>query len=258
MIGRGAARTRNEKGSNDQKGVPVNASLVQVQRQYVAKKALFSFLGNTFRIFDTTGGLQFYIKQKAFKLKEEINVFADEQQAEKRLTIKARGIGAGMAVRREPIVSLGGFDENMGPGAEFPSAGDRDLAIRALLKGWWVYETVSTSVIHFGYRTWAEGRELTRRDWLAMGAMCAKPIKCGYWQTAIFALYESIGYGILQPLAPLFKGKRPQGFRRFVFFWRGFLQGWQTPVAHDTLVFLGPVPVALPLAARELEQRPQA
>ncbi|MCB9689131.1 MAG: hypothetical protein H6738_11685 [Alphaproteobacteria bacterium] len=71
----------------------MNASLVQVQRQYVAKKALFSFLGNTFRIFDTTGGLQFYIKQKAFKLKEEINVFADEQQSEKRLTIKARGIG---------------------------------------------------------------------------------------------------------------------------------------------------------------------
>ncbi|MCB0017119.1 MAG: glycosyltransferase [Anaerolineales bacterium] len=188
----------------------------------------------------------------------------DYQQDEDRMVktiwgkIKARGIGAGMAVRREPIVSLGGFDENMGPGAEFPSAGDRDLAIRALLKGWWVYETVSTSVIHFGYRTWAEGRELTRRDWLAMGAMCAKPIKCGYWQTAIFALYESIGYGILQPLAPLFKGKRPQGFRRFVFFWRGFLQGWQTPVARDTLVFLGPVPVALPLAARELEQRPQA
>lgn len=71
----------------------MNASLVQYQRQYVAKKALFSFLGNTFRIFDTAGQLQFYIKQKAFKLKEEINVFADEQQSEKRLTIKAHGIG---------------------------------------------------------------------------------------------------------------------------------------------------------------------
>ena len=63
--------------------------------------------------------------------------------------VKARGIGAGMAVRREPIISLGGFDENKGPGARFPSAGDRDLAIRALLKGWWVYETVSTAVVPF-------------------------------------------------------------------------------------------------------------
>lgn len=59
-------------------------------RQFVARKAFFSFLGGTFRIFDTSGNLQFYIKQKAFKLKEELNVFADEGQTNKRLTIKAR------------------------------------------------------------------------------------------------------------------------------------------------------------------------
>lgn len=70
----------------------MNAQLVQYQRRFVAKKALFSFLGNTFRIFDTAGQLQFFIKQKAFKLKEEINVFADEAQKEVRLTIKARSI----------------------------------------------------------------------------------------------------------------------------------------------------------------------
>ena len=60
--------------------------------QYVAKKAMFSFLGNTFRIFGTDGSLQFYIKQKAFRLKEEINVFADEAQTQKRITIKAHSI----------------------------------------------------------------------------------------------------------------------------------------------------------------------
>lgn len=63
---------------------------MQIGRQFVAKKALFSFLGSTFRIYDPQGGLQFYIKQKAFKLKEELNVFADENQSQKRLTIKAR------------------------------------------------------------------------------------------------------------------------------------------------------------------------
>jgi len=63
-----------------------------IQNQYVAKKALFSFLGSTFRLFDTAGNLQFYIKQKAFKLKEEINVFGDEQQSDKRMVIKARSI----------------------------------------------------------------------------------------------------------------------------------------------------------------------
>jgi uncharacterized protein YxjI len=63
---------------------------MEIGRQFVAKKAIFSFLGSTFRVFDPQGNLQFYIKQKAFKLKEELNVFADEGQTQKRLTIKAR------------------------------------------------------------------------------------------------------------------------------------------------------------------------
>ena len=70
----------------------MTTALASYQNQYVAKKALFSFMGSTFRIFGTDGSLQFMIKQKAFKLKEEINVFADEAQTQKRLTIKARGI----------------------------------------------------------------------------------------------------------------------------------------------------------------------
>lgn len=70
----------------------MSTALTEYKQKYVAKKAFFSFLGNTFRIFDTGGNLQFYVKQKAFKLKEEINVFKDEQQSEKRLTIKASSI----------------------------------------------------------------------------------------------------------------------------------------------------------------------
>lgn len=69
-----------------------DTALVPCATKYVAKKAFFSFLGNTFRIFGTDGSLQFYIKQKAFRLKEEINVFADENQTQKRLTIKAQSI----------------------------------------------------------------------------------------------------------------------------------------------------------------------
>lgn len=71
----------------------MTTALTQYANQYVAKKALFSFMGNTFRIFGTDGRLQFFIKQKAFRLKEEINVFADETQSQKRLTIKARSYG---------------------------------------------------------------------------------------------------------------------------------------------------------------------
>ncbi|MCB9792469.1 MAG: hypothetical protein H6741_07040 [Alphaproteobacteria bacterium] len=71
----------------------MSTDLSTYANQYVAKKAFFSFLGNTFRIFGTDGSLQFYVKQKAFKLREEIGVFHDEAQSQKRLAIQARGIG---------------------------------------------------------------------------------------------------------------------------------------------------------------------
>ncbi|MDT8307421.1 MAG: glycosyltransferase family A protein, partial [Anaerolineae bacterium] len=38
------------------------------------------------------------------------------------------GIGASMAVRRDAVRSLGGFDPALGPGGVFYSAGDRDIA----------------------------------------------------------------------------------------------------------------------------------
>ena len=59
---------------------------------FVAKKALFSFMGQSFRLYGPEGNLQFFVKQKAFKLKEEITVFADEAQSKPMLRIKARGI----------------------------------------------------------------------------------------------------------------------------------------------------------------------
>ena len=71
----------------------MSTEIAKFESKYVAKKALFSFLGSVFRIYSTTGELQFYIKQKAFRLKEEINVFKDSSQKDKRITIKAGSIG---------------------------------------------------------------------------------------------------------------------------------------------------------------------
>lgn len=61
--------------------------------RYVANKAMFSFMGSAFRILGPEGNLRFFVKQKAFKLKEEITVFTDEGQTDAVLGIQARAIG---------------------------------------------------------------------------------------------------------------------------------------------------------------------
>jgi uncharacterized protein YxjI len=59
--------------------------------RFVAKRAFFNFLGVRFRIY-VDKQLVFFVKQKAFKLKEEITVYADEGQKHPRLQINARSI----------------------------------------------------------------------------------------------------------------------------------------------------------------------
>jgi uncharacterized protein YxjI len=69
-----------------------STALTPWRTQYVARKDLFNFLGASFRLFDDQDQLVFFVKQKAFKLKEEITVFADEAQSQPRLHIRARNI----------------------------------------------------------------------------------------------------------------------------------------------------------------------
>ncbi|TGN10451.1 hypothetical protein [Leptospira ilyithenensis] len=61
--------------------------------KYFAKMVFFKLFGNTIRIFDekkTT--LLLFVKQKAFKFKEDITVFSDETETKSLLKISARNI----------------------------------------------------------------------------------------------------------------------------------------------------------------------
>lgn len=60
--------------------------------RYMARKAIFKFLGAEFRIFDAQENLCFFVKQKAFKLKEAITVYRDEKKTMPVMEIKARSI----------------------------------------------------------------------------------------------------------------------------------------------------------------------
>ncbi|MGM0558477.1 MAG: hypothetical protein ACQEVA_18980 [Myxococcota bacterium] len=57
---------------------------------FLARKKVFSFLGNKFHIYGPNEDLRFFIKQKAFKLKEDIVVFTDESMTTPVLRIGAR------------------------------------------------------------------------------------------------------------------------------------------------------------------------
>jgi len=150
---------------------------------------------------------------------------------------RARGIGAGMAVRRAAALQIGGFDHCLGPGSAFPACEEGDFAMRALLADWWLYESVQVAILHDGFRTWAEGKTMNRRNWVGIGAAYAKPLKCSRWSASIVVLYEAFGIALFKPLSQILKLKKPQGIRSFYYFWKGFIQGMNQPVECGTILY---------------------
>ncbi|PJE00015.1 MAG: hypothetical protein CK427_14960 [Leptospira sp.] len=61
--------------------------------QYYAKKSFWKLFGGEIRIYDIQKSrLLFYVKQKAFKLREDITVYSDESKNMELLKIRARSI----------------------------------------------------------------------------------------------------------------------------------------------------------------------
>jgi uncharacterized protein YxjI len=59
-------------------------------RTYMIRRQFFKIFGAAFQIYDPSGQVVFYSRQKAFKLKEDIRIYADETSAEEVLVIQAR------------------------------------------------------------------------------------------------------------------------------------------------------------------------
>lgn len=150
---------------------------------------------------------------------------------------RARGIGAGLGVRRDPILAIGGFDEALGAGGIFPSAEDADIAVRAIAHGQWVCETNEVSVTHYGFRTWKEARALASRDWEGLGATYIKPLKAGRVDALVVLLYELIFPCFLEPLSPLLQLRRPRGMARMAHFIKGCVRGLIHPINRDQIAY---------------------
>lgn len=80
------------------------------------------------------------------------------------------GIGAGMAVRRDTVLGLGGFNPSLGKGAAFGSHEDGDMAVRALLAGFSVVESDQVTVFHHGFVSHQQNQIELREVYRARGA----------------------------------------------------------------------------------------
>jgi glycosyltransferase involved in cell wall biosynthesis len=148
------------------------------------------------------------------------------------------GIGAGMALRRDFAMSMGGFDEAFGPGARFPSADEWDIAMRALLTGHHVFETAELAIVHDGFRTFQEGRAHARRDWIALGAVCAKPLRALHLRAAVVPLWLFSTRAVWPPIADVLHLRKPRGLMRIAAFVEGFGRGLSIAVDPATLRYI--------------------
>ena len=150
----------------------------------------------------------------------------------------ARGIGAGMAVRRSMLNEMGGFDEMQGPGARFGTADDMEIAQRALMLGFHVYETDKVAVLHNGYRSWKEYRtKMSHTDWYAIGSCFAKGLKSGHLSMLVVMSYE-FWVRLIRPLVyDLVHLKRPYGLLRPFYLIHGIVAGLLTPVDRKHILF---------------------
>lgn len=160
--------------------------------------------------------------------------------------IKARGIGANMAVRRDVVLKLGGFDTELGAGARFASCEDGDIAVRCLLAGYYVYETAASSVDHYGFRTWEQARALMRDSFFGIGAAFVKPIRCGHREAAHILFWELWSHALMPSLRATLTFQKNMGWGKAASFLRGVANGWRTPIDRTHLVYLPELASAQP------------
>jgi uncharacterized protein YxjI len=60
--------------------------------QYLIRRQVLKLFGGAFRVYDPSGELVLFADLKAFRLREDISVYADEAKLTEILTIKARQI----------------------------------------------------------------------------------------------------------------------------------------------------------------------
>jgi uncharacterized protein YxjI len=69
-----------------------SVSGVFYHESYLLRRQVFKLFGAAFHFYDPSGGIAFYSKQKAFKLKEDIRLYTGEDMQTEVLSIQARQV----------------------------------------------------------------------------------------------------------------------------------------------------------------------
>lgn len=147
---------------------------------------------------------------------------------------EVEGVAGCMGLRRSVWQALGGFDEMLGLGAPFLAGEEGDFTIRALLAGYFVYETPAVHLVHHGFYTWDKGRSLVRRNWFGTGAMTAKHLKCGHWPMIRVLFHMAWRWSFAPSRSTISLGMRSYRWLRLLAFLQGMQAGLRTPVNMQT------------------------
>lgn len=135
---------------------------------------------------------------------------------------RARGIGANCAYRKSYVTAIGGFNDAFGPGSHFRSCSDGELTLRCISHGFHIMETPESTVIHYGFRTFAEGRVLAYNAFFGIAASCLQTMFKGH-PGALLVLLDDIITHALWPTIVSIVRLRPTGLSRITGFVGGLL-----------------------------------
>jgi GT2 family glycosyltransferase len=151
---------------------------------------------------------------------------------------RVEGLANCMGVRKSAWEALGGFDELLGAGAPFRAAEEMDLTIRALMAGYYVYESPAFSVTHMGFRTWGQGGALISGYLFGNGAAFAKHLK--HRPGSILPLLFRLAGRLAFDHPRIDFGRYPPRWLRLRAFLKGLLTGVIHPADRVTGRFLPP------------------
>ena len=147
---------------------------------------------------------------------------------------RARGIGANCAYRKSYVLAVGGFNEAFGPGSRFRSCLDGELSLRCISKGFHIMETPNSTVIHYGFRTFSQGRMLAYNSFFGIAASCLQTMFKGHPGALLVLLDEIITHALLPTIVSIIR-LRPTGLSRIT----GFIGGLLAMTAYTIMGFFG-------------------